>query len=391
MSDSQPTGIPEDFIEQVKQALENLYDFPALQHSPLAHVSPAGVHELRRKLTEAIESLNPGHDVASHSGAARIYNLVYLHYVGGMTLQEAALEVGLSLRQAYRDLRRGHERVSAVLWYVQSHETEQRPEPAELSSIQTEMTRLEGSVTTIPLQKMLESGIRAVQKLADQRQITLDVHMPQASVLMTTSPAIAQQVLTQLLSQIIQQVAPSSLRVSLEEPNGSVHIVFSYPLSGASKPHVEPVIEQMMRQIGWKTQSRSHNGEHQLVIRSAQEGALLLIIDDNQGLVELLDHYLTNHAYRVVSVHNGEDGLRMVQQFMPDAIILDLMMPGMDGWELLQRLRTDGDTQDIPVIICSVISDPELAYSLGASRCIPKPVTEEALLSTLRELNLGVL
>ena len=384
MSDSPPTEIPENFIEQVKDALENLYDFPALQHSPLAHVSPDGAHQLRRKLIEAIESLNPGHDVAAHSGAARIYSLVYLHYVGGMTLQEAALEVGLSLRQAYRDLRRGQERVSAVLWY-------DRPEPTHLSSIQTEMTRLEGRLTTIPLQKMLESGVRAVQKLADQRHITLDVHMPQASVMLTTNPAIAQQVFTHLLSQIIQQVAPPSLRVSLEAQNGSIHIVFSYPASASSKPRIEQVIEQMMRQIGWKTQSRNNGSEQQLIIRSAQEGALLLIIDDNQGLVDLLDHYLTDHAYRVVSVHNGEDGLRMVQQFMPDAIILDLMMPGMDGWELLQRLRTDGDTQDIPVIICSVISDPELAYSLGASRCIPKPVTKEVLLSTLRELNLGVL
>jgi len=388
MSDSQQTQteIPEDFIEQVKEALENLYDFPALQHSPLAQPSPesnaTGAHQLRRKLIEAIETLNPGQDVAAHSGAARIYNLVYLHYVGGMTLQEAALEVGLSLRQAYRDLRRGHERVSAVLWY--SH----APEPAQLSSIQTEMNRLEGSLTTIPLQKMLESALRAVQKLAEQRGITLDAQMPPANVLITTNPVIAQQVLTHILSQTIQQIMPSHLRVRLEERNGGIHIVFSYPTSSALKPRVEPVVDHMMRQLHWRMQSRSTASEQQLIIRSVQEGALLLIIDDNQGLVDLLDHYLTDHAYRVVSVHNGEDGLRMVQQLMPDAIILDLMMPGMDGWELLQRLRTNSDTQDIPVLICSVISDPELAYSLGASKCIPKPVTQEMLLSALRELHL---
>jgi CheY-like chemotaxis protein len=89
-----------------------------------------------------------------------------------------------------------------------------------------------------------------------------------------------------------------------------------------------------------------------------------------------------------VSARSGEDGLRTVQQVMPDAILLDLMMPGMDGWELLQRLRTDGDTQDIPVIICSVINDPELAYSLGASKFVPKPVTRETLLEALREVGI---
>jgi CheY-like chemotaxis protein len=381
MSDSPSPEIPEGFIEQVKEALENLYDFPALQHCALAQSldssEPNAAHRLRRELTEAIEALNPGQDVAAHSGAARIYNLVYLHYVGGMTLQEAALEVGVSLRQAYRDLRRGQEGVSAILWYRQD---------TPLSSIETEITRLEGSVTTIPVQKMLESALRAVQKLADQRSIALDVQLPEASVLMTTNPAIAQQVLIHVLSQVIQQIAPPRLRVSLEARG--VHIVVSFPTDDAQRPRMEPIIEQMMQQIRWKLQYRSVGGEQQLIIRSMQTGALLLIIDDNQGLVDLLDHYLSENDYRVMSVHNGEDGLRTVQQVMPDAILLDLMMPGMDGWELLQRLRTDGDTQDIPVIICSVINDPELAYSLGASKFVPKPVTRETLLEALREVGI---
>src|SRR5262245_56192476 len=95
--------IPESFIEQVKDALKNLYDFPALQHSPLAHAIDAaapnskvsGAHQLRRKLFEAVEALDPGQDVAAGSGAARIYHLVYLHYVGGMTVQQSAVEAGV--------------------------------------------------------------------------------------------------------------------------------------------------------------------------------------------------------------------------------------------------------------------------------------------------------
>jgi len=398
--DQLPTEIPETYINQVKEALENLYDFAKLQHSPLARAledrappsTITGAHRLRQKLIEAIEALNPGQRVVAHSGAMRIYSLVYLHHVGGMSLQECALEVGISLRQVYRDLRRGQERVSTILWYSHDHKEppQQIAEPGQLSSIKMEITRLEGGMMTVPLQKMLDTAIRAVQKLADQHDIILEIQPPYDHVLMTTNSAIAQQVLIHLLSQVIQQISPVSLRVSYNEQGGSIHVILAYPTqkSFMTKPNIELIIEQMMQEIGWKLQYRTVGNEQHMIIRSAQEGALLLIIDDNLGLVELLDRYFTGHTYRVVSVANGEDGLRMVHQLMPDAIILDLMMPGMDGWEVLQRLRTNHETLNIPVIICSVISDPELAYSLGASKFVPKPVIKETLLSVLRELRI---
>jgi CheY-like chemotaxis protein len=65
---------------------------------------------------------------------------------------------------------------------------------------------------------------------------------------------------------------------------------------------------------------------------------------------------------------------------------MDLMMPHMDGWELLQRLKLAPPTHTIPVIICSVINDPELAYSLGANHFIAKPLNKDALLSALHAL-----
>jgi CheY-like chemotaxis protein len=393
-----PLAIPESYIEQIKEALENLYDFSALQRNPLAEAfevaapnsNTTGAHRLRRQIIEAIETLNPGHDIATHSGAARIYNLVFLHYVGGMTLQEAALEVGVSQRQAYRDLRRGQESLSAMMWYTQERTeiAQSSPEPASLSSIQTEITRLEGGVTTFPIQKMVESTVRAVQNLAFQRQITLDVQMPEESLLITTNLAIAQQVFIHLLSQVIQQFSPSRLRVSLGENHDEVQIVVSYSADTFGLPRTEPIINQMMHQIHWKIQHRTLADEQHLTIGSNETGALLLIIDDNEGLVDLLDHYLMDNSYRLVSVHNGDDGLQMVEQVLPDAIILDIMMPDMDGWELLQHLRTNNSTQHIPVIICSVINDPALAYSLGASKFVPKPVTKETLLTALQELHI---
>jgi CheY-like chemotaxis protein len=69
-------------------------------------------------------------------------------------------------------------------------------------------------------------------------------------------------------------------------------------------------------------------------------------------------------------------------------MILDVMMPGASGWEILQTLRSHPPTATIPIIVCSVFNDPELAYALGATRFHSKPIRRDTILATLRELNI---
>lgn len=115
-------------------------------------------------------------------------------------------------------------------------------------------------------------------------------------------------------------------------------------------------------------------------------GALILVVDDNEGLVELLDRYLSGHDCRVVTTASGAEGLQLAQELRPDALILDVMMPGKSGWEILQILRSQPHTATIPIIICSVFNDPDLAYALGASRFLAKPISRDHILDALREL-----
>jgi CheY-like chemotaxis protein len=110
----------------------------------------------------------------------------------------------------------------------------------------------------------------------------------------------------------------------------------------------------------------------------------ILVIDDYEGLSRLLKRYLAGHRCRVLAATDGMSGLSLAREVQPDAVVLDVMMPGMDGWEILQRLQNHPDTQHIPVIICSVFNDPELAYALGASSFLSKPVKRDDILNALR-------
>jgi CheY-like chemotaxis protein len=116
--------------------------------------------------------------------------------------------------------------------------------------------------------------------------------------------------------------------------------------------------------------------------------ASVLLVDDNPGLLRLMGRYLAGDDYRVFEARGGEEALRLAQELQPDAITLDVMMPSRDGWEVLQALSSHPRTRHIPVVVCSVLKEADLALSLGAAAFLPKPVSQAALLAALARLGL---
>lgn len=390
MTQDTANGPDEGFVEQVKDALEKLYDYPALHRHPLAQRfaqernEPPG-HPLRRDLIAAIESLNPG-GTAMRSVPARLYNLLHMHYIGGMTLHEAANDLGISSRQAYRDLRRGQQGVAEMLWYKWGQSD--RPQQAEsevgplaaLSSLEQEVQRLNRHITTVALDDLLVGALGAVEKLAAESNRHITVNMPPEAQPIATNSVIARQVLLHLLSYAVRTSSGPDIALDVDMQNTTPVLTLHYTTSH-SEP-LPPTIAHLITQLRW-TFARDDSDATRLTLTLRPFERSVLIIDDNEGLVDLMKRYLSGAAYHVLSATNGTDGLQLATDSTPDVIIMDVMMPGMDGWEVLQRLRTQASTQAIPVIICSVIHDPELAASLGANAVIAKPVTKEAILNAL--------
>jgi len=113
---------------------------------------------------------------------------------------------------------------------------------------------------------------------------------------------------------------------------------------------------------------------------------VLLVVEDNESVIRAFRRYLTGYNYQVIGATTGPEALRLAHEVNPVAITLDVMIPNQDGWEILQALKKDPATGDVPVIICSVLEDPELAYSLGATAYLHKPVAQADLLNMLDNL-----
>ncbi len=119
------------------------------------------------------------------------------------------------------------------------------------------------------------------------------------------------------------------------------------------------------------------------------EAPLILVVEDDAATAELLTLHLTQSGYKVAHAYNGEEAIQKAQSMRPFAITLDVMLPKKDGWEVLQTLKSDPRTADIPVIIHSIIDNTELAFALGATDYLMKPLDKEALLAKLDELNIS--
>ncbi|MDI1320433.1 MAG: response regulator [bacterium] len=107
--------------------------------------------------------------------------------------------------------------------------------------------------------------------------------------------------------------------------------------------------------------------------------ARVLIIDDDKEVRTVIGEVLSQSGYDVVAASSGQQGLELAEQKKPDLILLDIMMPGVDGWGVLNKLQANPAFADIPVIVLSAISDTDMALSLGASIVMTKPVDAAVL------------
>jgi len=109
----------------------------------------------------------------------------------------------------------------------------------------------------------------------------------------------------------------------------------------------------------------------------------VLVIDDDPAARDLMSRFLSREGFHPETAASGEEGLRLARQIHPVAITLDVMMPGIDGWTVLQRLKADPETQDIPVIMLTMVDDKNIGFALGAADYMTKPIDRARLSAIL--------
>lgn len=112
----------------------------------------------------------------------------------------------------------------------------------------------------------------------------------------------------------------------------------------------------------------------------------LLVIDDDSAVTDLLSLLLKSNGFEVIATNNSTEGLTMIREMSPDVIILDLMMPDMDGWQICKAVR---EFSQVPIIILSALNDPSMIASVldaGADDYLTKPTPSRVLIAHINRL-----
>ena len=365
MTDAISPDIPDDYLKHVKEILSHLYDYPYLQNHKWARpfldeglsLSQAG-QQLRRKFIDAIDTLNPDRVMFFREPEARLYSLLYFYYVEGYSIPELMDELSLSRRQIYRDLKRGQLTIAKLLNTqneMSAVTTEVEPSMSDVTSIEQEFSQLQYNFNPVDMCQLMRDAISSVRPLCQQKNIDFQLSIPSRAIPFSTDKAIAEQILVSILSQIIAHLAPATIELSIDETKDATAITLAYPIT-SSKEIEFSTLSQLIRQLDWSVQYSTQDDRQIVTIMLQASTGTIIVIDDNQALLQLLHRYLSNHRCQVFTVSNGEEGWELLQTIVPDALIMDVMMPELDGWELLQRVRSNPVTQNIPVIVCTVFN-----------------------------------
>jgi CheY-like chemotaxis protein len=396
----------EEHISELRKALAHLHDPAYLENHPLVgcvrSVSQAPTLSqgrlLSRILRLSIEALDPGPGIAPNAPEARPYHVLRSRYIARQGILSIAEQLGIGERQFYRELRRGLEALAHILDESENGAAHGASPSIEMlhspvARVCAEVDRLTNAGQQIvDVVQLVAQAIQSAQPLA--RDWGTQIYwMPEAtSLYVAVNRVMLRQVVLNLLSHVIRFHRDSGPVVRLSHSGPDALIGISCHCEGApdslhpGQPYAIAAELLDSLDLAW-TREGAESGAMRIAIRvPLAEQHTILIVDDNVGLIRLFERYLNGYPCLVYGASNAEEALSILEDLCPDVVILDIMMPKRDGWEVLQALRQSEAGARARVVVCSIINDPHLAEALGADGFLHKPVDRTSLLQALDEL-----
>lgn len=424
MSDAATTqgSRQEWFATQVRVALLRLYDARALRASPLVHLLEAPVSSdlalaLRQTIIEGIERMQPASSPSTDGHDWRIYQILRRRYVQQLTQERVAFDIGLSVRQLQREEHIARLELAAHLWQtlrlderlslVDGLQRGQAGPPVgadEEEGWEQELAWLDRSSTLelCRLDALFDDVLQLARPALLALRVTPPSLLPADDGMVALRAAIVRQVLLNLMIALAHRVPGGrlSLRVELLVTRMVVHLrAASAQMArspeaadratdedAVSLTRLKRLVELMEGHLDWPLQPDMAGDLCAVLVLPLMRPIDVLVVDDNPDALRLFERYLAGTRYHFLGAQTAAEALSLIETRSPPLVVLDLMMPGQDGWSLLARLRQQGAAgadRSPAVVVCSILGQKDLAFNLGADDLLLKPVTRQALLETL--------
>jgi len=383
----------ETFEQQLQHCLTHLYDFLFLQNYLLVRElitednSANRVQAFREKIIQALESIRPASAVAFHARSARPYNVLNMRYVDQLDTETIITRLALSKRQFWREHAKGLQLLSSILQQTgagsEGLNADDNPVNAADAGDADHLNEYEDDQDNINLHDLFASVLESIESLADQHRITIQVAEVDESIVFEGDWTLLRQIILALLMRAIAQ-NPGSGTLDLDYRLQDFSLQFGITVVRHDAKFVTSECSETLTFLLKRLDAElvePGDGEFRLTIPLKHK--TVLVIDDNADVVNLFRRYLTDTPYRLLAADNGHQGLELAYEGLADVIILDIMLPKQDGFQVLQTLKANPQTRHIPVLVCSILDVQELAFSLGAQDYLHKPPGQHQLLHFL--------
>jgi CheY-like chemotaxis protein/transcriptional regulator with XRE-family HTH domain len=393
------------FVAALRTALMQLNDFQSLRRSPLlpllAGANATSPIQLQQVLLEAIEGLRQVDGLP----AQRAYEILYIRYVEQIGQEEVADQLGVSVRQLRREQANALELLADLLdrrfrlfpatrlhtkesFIEKSDAAPAPPLPDELGWL-----RIQHGAEASDLSAEITRALDDLAGLAHCHAVDLHHEAPADLPLAAIAPLVLRQTLLALLTVAVARAEGGQIQATVH--TSATHLVLTVRASGRpgapgpvqdSRGESLQIAADLLAQFGCALQIEATFPFVGRLVLPIVQSIPVLVVDDNPDTRRLFERYADQSRFRVVTASGAQQALALVQEVRPQALILDIMMPGTDGWDLLTRLRHLPATATIPTAVCSILPQAELARFLGATTFLQKPVSQSAFLEALDRL-----
>ena len=234
---------------------------------------------------------------------------------------------------------------------------------------------------------MLDGVLALLSPMAEQAGVQVNVQRTSTAPTVQADRVQVRQALISVLAYALE-IASTSVQINITNLINRVQVEVATTCAENTSDSncVELAIAKALIEVqGGQAVFTSNPMAWQAALQwPATQPATILVIDDNADLVALFRRYLGGHQVNVIGVSESEAALQLAAEAQPSFIMLDVMMPGLDGWDVLQQLKSNDETSPIPIVVCSVLKENKLALSMGASGYLTKPVSQTDFLEMAR-------
>jgi CheY-like chemotaxis protein len=390
-----PTLTFDAFRDDLHEALNHIhdpaYDPPASLYQVLDCPPRDGAGPVQSALVRAIMALQPELDAPAESQTRRTFELLKARFLDRLTQDDTAERLEVSPRHVRRIQQEAIHALARTVWEQPASSSPSTTSDAHLwrSQVQQDLASLRESAAQAraSVADTIDAAVHLEQPLAQARGVSVTVDRAPPTATVAAHPTLLRQAVVTALSYLLQEAGAATVTVRTQQSDATLDIV-----AQATSAHLAPsdkraLLHEILAAVGGSARATAQDDGVTITLRLPTDRLrTVLVVDDNEDIVHFYRRAVRGTRYRIA--HTGRArGLRdVITRTDPDLLVLDVMLPDADGWELLTFLHEDPATRALPIVVCTVMRERELALALGAAAFLAKPIQHAEFVATLQRV-----